>query len=87
MLMPPRDIRTWKLLGDLNSLARESRMVLVAELGRWETLQHTCLKPGEKRSVWKVVTSTEVVTLKCRRETPVGWLRSLACNVGISAGE
>lgn len=55
-------------------------MALVAELGRWEALSHTCLKPGESRSVWKVVTSTEIVTLKCRRETPVARLRYL-CRV------
>jgi len=75
VLKPPSDFRTLTLLGDLNPRARESLTILVAELARWETLPHTCLKPGESRSVWRVTTSTEVVTIKCRRQSLWGWLR------------
>ncbi len=75
MLKPPTDIRTLTLLGDLNPRAKESLTILVAELTRWETLPHARLKPGESRSVWRVTTSTEVVTIKCRKETLWGWMR------------
>ncbi|MBU6413653.1 MAG: hypothetical protein KGS45_09270 [Planctomycetes bacterium] len=77
MLTPPRDIQTFTLLGDLNDLARQSHTMLVAELARWDSLPHSCLKPGESRSVWRITTSTEIVTLKCRRHTIGNRLRNL----------
>lgn len=77
MLTPPRDIRTFTLLGDLNDLARQSRTMLIAELARWHSLPHSCLKPGENRSVWRITTSTEIITLKCRRHSISNRLRNL----------
>lgn len=77
MLTPPRDIQTFTLLGDLNDLGRQSLTLLVAELARWESLPHSCLKAGDQRSVWRIITSTEIVTLKCRRHTIANRLRNL----------
>jgi hypothetical protein len=77
VLTPPTTISSFTPLGDLNDLARQSRSTLLSELLRWQALPHSCLKPGTDRSVWRITTSTDIVTLKCRKETLLTRARSL----------
>lgn len=81
MLTPPNTISSFTPLedpkGDLNDPARHARTTLLSELLRWHTLPHSCLKDAPDRSVWRITTSTDIITLKCRRESLSARIRYL----------
>jgi hypothetical protein len=77
VLTPPTTISSFTPLGDLNDLALQSRTLLIAELLRWQSLPHSCLKDASDRAVWRITTSTEIITLKCRHETLLTRIRYL----------